>query len=53
MNTKTINELEFEYGNVDGNYIYLTNQSIKELSEGSPIHCESVILITSLPKEKE
>lgn len=40
---RTIKDLEDDMGKAD--YIYLTKKSIKELSEGLPIHCEQVILI--------
>ena len=48
---KTIKQLEHELGSVDSNYVYLTKTSVKELSEGKPIHCESVMLIPSFPKK--
>ena len=43
----TVKELEEEYGEAD--YIYLTEESLKELNNSNPIHCGDVILI---PKNK-
>ena len=48
MKRLTVKELEDDMGKAE--YIYLTEQSIKELAEGLPIHCEQVILIPRLTK---
>lgn len=44
-----VKELEERDGKAE--HIYLTPQTIKELKEGKPVHCESCILIP--PKKKK